>query len=137
MGAPIDHLGIAVRRLEEAVPRWEQALGGAASPPEAVASQRVRVSFLEAGESHLEFLEPTDPESTVARFLDKRGDGLHHVAFLVPSVDAALAELDRRGYRLIDRVSRPGARGSRVGFAHPSGFNGTLVEYVERGGGAR
>jgi methylmalonyl-CoA/ethylmalonyl-CoA epimerase len=127
----IDHLGIAVRRLEEAVPRWEQTMGAAASPPEEVASQRVRVSFLETGEAHLEFLEPTAPDSVIARFLESRGEGLHHVAFLVPSVDAALAELERRGYRLIDRVSRPGARGRRIGFAHPGGFNGVLVEYVE------
>ncbi len=128
---PLDHLGIAVRNLAERVPAWERGLGGRASPPEEVPSQQVRVSFLDVGGSHLEFLEPTAPGSAVARFLDGRGEGMHHVAVAVPDVDRTLEELARRGFRLIDPRGRSGARGRRVGFAHPSAFGGVLVEFVE------
>jgi methylmalonyl-CoA epimerase len=127
----IDHLGIAVRRLATSVPVWEATLGARASAPEVVENQRVRVAFLEAGESHLELLEPTTPESAVGRYLETRGEGLHHLAFAVPSVDASLADAQRRGLRLIDTVGRTGARGRRVGFVHPSGHAGVLVEFVE------
>jgi methylmalonyl-CoA epimerase len=129
----VDHVGIAVRNLAESLPRWEHTLGSAASPPEEVASQKVRVAFLEAGETHLEFLEPTEEGSGVARFLASRGEGMHHLAFRVASVDQKLAELIALGSRVIDQASRPGARGRRVGFAHPSAFGGVLVEFVERG----
>lgn len=117
--------------LPEALAVWEPTLGVRGSPPEEVPSQKVRVSFLEAGDSHLELLEPTDPTSPVGRFLADRGGGLHHVAFHVPSVDAALRAAAERGYRLIDAVARPGARGRRVGFVHPKSFQGVLVEFVE------
>lgn len=80
---------------------------------------------------HLELLEPTSPESAVGRFLERRGEGLHHLAFRVPSVDRALGELLARGERVVDRAARPGARGRKVGFAHPSAFGGVLVEFVE------
>jgi methylmalonyl-CoA/ethylmalonyl-CoA epimerase len=128
----IDHLGIAVQSLSESLPRWEKLLGGSASPPEEVATQKVRVAFLEAGPTHVELLEPTSPDSTVGRFLSSRGEGMHHVAFAVPSVNEQLADLARRGERVIDRVGRRGARGRVVGFAHPSAFGGVLVEFVER-----
>ncbi|MCI4341807.1 MAG: methylmalonyl-CoA epimerase [Thermoplasmata archaeon] len=127
----VDHLAIAVHRLSEAVPRWEQQLGAAASPPEEVPSQRVRAVFLDVDNTHLEFLEPTSEDSPIARFLAQRGEGMHHIAFAVPNVDRKLAELARAGVRLIDTVSRPGARGRQVGFCHPSAFGGVLVEFVE------
>jgi methylmalonyl-CoA/ethylmalonyl-CoA epimerase len=127
----IDHLGIAVTDLATALPRWEHALGGAASPPEEVADQHVRAAFLEVGATHLEFLEPVGPDAPLRRFLERRGEGLHHLAFRVPSVDRQLAELAAQGARLVDAVARPGARGRRVGFAHPSAFGGVLVEFVE------
>jgi methylmalonyl-CoA epimerase len=126
----IDHLGIAVPNLADAIAQWSPMLG-AASPPEEVPSQRVRVSFLTTGASHLELLEPTDPESPIGRFLTERKGGLHHIAFHVPSVDVALADQKARGARLIDQVARPGARGRRVGFVHPAAFGGVLVEFVE------
>jgi methylmalonyl-CoA/ethylmalonyl-CoA epimerase len=129
----VDHIGIAVRDLASSLPRWEHALGGSGSPPEGVGSQKVRVSFLEVGSTHLEFLEPTDPTGPIGRFLEKRGEGMHHLAFRVPSVDKKLAELAQQGARVIDSVSRPGARGRRVGFAHPSAFDDVLVEFVEGG----
>jgi methylmalonyl-CoA/ethylmalonyl-CoA epimerase len=127
----VDHLGIAVRRLSEALPVWEATVGTRGSPAEEVAGQRVRVSFLEAGSTHLELLEPTESGAPVDRFLASRGEGIHHVAFRVPSVDAALADVARRGGRLVDATGRPGARGRRVGFAHPSAHHGVLVEFVE------
>ncbi|MCI4368172.1 MAG: methylmalonyl-CoA epimerase [Thermoplasmata archaeon] len=126
-----DHLGIAVARLDDALKRWEALLGEPAHPPELVESQKVRVAFLDAGGMHLELLEPTSPESPVARFIDKRGEGLHHLAFHVPDVKKELDRLVARGDRVIDTVPRPGARGRRVGFAHPSAFGGVLVEFVE------
>lgn len=128
----IDHLGIAVRSLAEAAPKWERLLGTSASPPEEVQSQQVRVSFLETGSAHIELLEPVGTDSGVGRFIESRGEGMHHVAFAVPSVDRQLADLASRGERVIDRQGRPGARGRIVGFAHPTAFAGVLVEFVER-----
>jgi len=127
----LDHLGIAVPRLADAVAQWSGTLGEPAGPAEEVPSQRVRVAFLRVGGTHIELLEPTDPESPVGRFLADRKGGLHHVAFRVPSVDRALAEAAGRGARLIDSVGRPGARGRRVGFVHPTAHGGVLVEFVE------
>jgi methylmalonyl-CoA epimerase len=128
----VDHLGLAVRSLAAATRRWEVLLGTSASAPEGVASQHVRVSFLEAGSIHVELLEATSPDSPVGRFLATRGEGMHHVAFAVPNVTRQLEELAERGERVIDHQGRPGARGRIVGFAHPSAFGGVLVEFVER-----
>jgi len=128
----VDHLGIAVKSLAETLPTWEVTLGAHGSPPEEVPSQRVKVSFVGAGSTHLELLEPTDPESAVGKFLAQRGEGIHHIAFEVPSVNDALAAVERRGGRLVDKVARTGARGRKVGFAHPSAHHGVLVEFVER-----
>lgn len=127
----LDHIGVAVADLHHAIERWRSILGPPTSGPEEVPSNRVRVVFLEAGASHVELLEPTDPESPVARFLASRGEGIHHLAFRVPNVDHVLDSLVRRGERVVDRTGRPGARGRRVGFAHPSAFGGVLVEFVE------
>ncbi|HEV2449947.1 MAG TPA: methylmalonyl-CoA epimerase [Thermoplasmata archaeon] len=127
----LDHLAIAVHSLADAVPRWERQLEASASPPEEVPTQRVRVAFLDVGNTHLEFLEPAAADSPIAKFLEGRKEGMHHIAFAVPSVDRKLAELQAAGVRVIDSVARPGARGRRVGFAHPSAFGGVLVEFVE------
>lgn len=127
----VDHLGIAVADLSQAVALWEPVLGVRAAPPELVPSQKVRVAFLETEGTHLELLESADPSSAIGRFVAERGGGLHHVAFHVSSVDATLARLGAAGYRLIDTVGRPGARGRRVGFVHPKAVGGTLVEFVE------
>jgi methylmalonyl-CoA/ethylmalonyl-CoA epimerase len=128
---PIDHLGIAVPNLAEAIVQWRPLLGPAEITPEVVPSQRVRVAFLDVGNTHIELLEATDAESPIAKFVASRGGGMHHVAFKVTSVDRELAKLAEHGRRLIDTVGRPGARGRRVGFAHPSAFGGVLVEFVE------
>lgn len=128
---PVDHLGIAVKELAVALPAWEATLGVRAAPVEPVPTQQVRVAFLDAGNTHLELLEPTNPESAVGRFLAQRGEGLHHVAFRVPDVTVALGKVEARGGRLVDRAARPGARGRLVGFAHPAAHHGVLVEFVQ------
>jgi methylmalonyl-CoA/ethylmalonyl-CoA epimerase len=127
----LDHVGIAVPSLAEALTDWRPLAGEPDSGPEEVPSNRVRVVFLSVGGTHIELLEPTDPASPVGRFLEHRGPGVHHLAFRVPSVERALAEVEARGGKLVDRSARAGARGRRVGFAHPSAFGGVLVEFVE------
>ena len=112
MRAVLDHLGIAVADLGEALRFYRDALGLEVEGAEEVTAQRVRVHFLAAGDPKLELLEGTDPESTVARFVARRGPGLHHVTFRVGDIQAALDELKARGVRLIDQVPRPGAEGS-------------------------
>jgi len=127
----LDHVGIVVASVPESIERWRPVLGSPKSPPEEVPGGGVRVAFLSAGETHVELVEPVGPQSPVSKFLASRGGGIHHIAFAVPDVDAALNEVVARGGRVIDRVGRPGARGRRIGFAHPSAFAGVLVEFVE------
>lgn len=129
----LDHVGIAVHDLERARTLWKSLLGEADGPAEEVPSNRVRVAFYRAGGTEVELLEPTAADSPVARFLEARGEGFHHLAFRVSSVEAALSEVEARGGKVVDRHARPGARGRNVGFAHPSSFGGVLVEFVEGG----
>ena len=125
----IDHLGIAVKDLGEAVRTYE-ALGFAVEATHDVPTEKVRAAFLPVGESHLELLEPTDPSSVIARFLEKRS-GLHHVCVLVEDIDAALAELKARRVPVLDETPRVGAGGCRVAFVHPRGAAGVLLELKE------
>jgi methylmalonyl-CoA/ethylmalonyl-CoA epimerase len=125
----IDHLGIAVKDLAAAVQAYE-ALGFAVDATHDVPTEKVRAAFLPVGESHLELLEPTDPSSVIARFLEKRS-GLHHVCVLVEDIDAALAELKARGVPVLDETPRVGAGGCRVAFVHPRGAAGVLLELKE------
>lgn len=127
----LDHVGIAVPDLTAAIAQWRPLIGAPEHPPEEVPSNRVRVAFVSVGETHIELVEPSDPASPLAQFLERRGPGVHHLAFAVPSVNAALDELRGRGERVVDERARPGARGRKVGFAHPSAFGGVLVEFVE------
>ena len=125
----IDHLGIAVKDLAAAVQAYE-SLGFAVDTTHEVPTEKVRAAFLPVGESHLELLEPTDPSSVIARFLEKRS-GLHHVCVLVEDIDAALAELKARGVPVLDETPRVGAGGCRVAFVHPRGAAGVLLELKE------
>ena len=125
----IDHLGIAVKSISEAVRAYE-ALGFAVEASHDVPTEKVRTAFLPVGESHLELLEPTDPSSVIARFLEKRS-GLHHVCVLVEDIDGALSELKARGVPLLDETPRVGAGGCRVAFVHPRGAAGVLLELKE------
>lgn len=128
MKARLDHIGIAVRGLDEALRFFRDSLGLEVSGIEQVADQRVRVAWLPAGESALELIEPTGPESPIARFLERRGPGLHHITLAVPDIEAALEHLRARGVRLIDERPRAGAGGHLIAFIHPSSTHGVLIE---------
>lgn len=128
MKATIDHVGIAVADLGESLRFFRDALGLELEPPEEVPSQRVRAHFLTAGDAAVELVEPTAPDSPIAKFIDRRGPGLHHVALRVEDIAAALAELKAKGVRLIDETPRPGAHDSLVAFIHPASTHGVLVE---------
>jgi methylmalonyl-CoA/ethylmalonyl-CoA epimerase len=128
MKATIDHIGIAVADLDASLAFFRDALGLELDAPEDVPSQRVRAHFLQAGEAAIELVEPTADDSPIAKFVAKRGAGLHHVALRVDDLVAALAELKARGVRLIDETPRPGAHQSLVAFIHPSSTHGVLVE---------
>ena len=128
MKAVLDHVGIAVKDLEAALAFYRDALGLEIEAPEEVTSQRVRAHFVPVGESKLELLEATAPDSPIARYVEKRGAGLHHITLRVDDLPAALAQLKIRGARLIDEEPRPGAEGALVAFVHPSSAHGVLVE---------
>ena len=128
MKAVLDHVGIAVSDLQASLAFFRDALGLHVESTEEVGSQRVRATFLSTGQSTLEMLEPTAPDSPIAKYLDKRGPGMHHVALRVDDIEAALAHLKSRGVRLIDEKPRPGAEHALVAFIHPSAANGVLVE---------
>ncbi len=136
MKAVLDHVGIAVRDLDASLAFFRDALGLAVEGPEDVESQRVRAQFINTGPSSLELLAATAPDSPIARFLDKRGPGLHHITLRVEDIDAALVQLRQRGVRLIDEVPRVGAEGARIAFIHPSSADGVLVELKQTGAGA-
>ena len=126
---PIDHVAVAVASLEEAIPTFELLSGHSGSPVETLESQGVRVTFV----GSVELLEPLGPETSVGRFLQKRGPGLHHIAYRVPTLSKALHRLKSEGVTLIDQAPRTGARGHQVAFLHPKSTEGILVELVQEG----
>ena len=128
MKAVLDHIGIAVKDLTAALAFYRDALGLEIEAPEEVASQRVRAHFVPVGEARLELLEATAADSPIAKYVDKRGPGLHHITLRVDDIEAALAQLKAHGARLIDEHPRPGAEGSLVAFVHPASAHGVLVE---------
>lgn len=127
---PIDHVAVAVASIEEAMPLYERLTGATGTEPQRVESQGVRVAFVGEGSARIELIEPIRPDSGVARFLERRGPGLHHVAWRVPDIRRALADLKAAGFAAIDDEPRPGA-GHLVAFLHPKSFGGVLVELVE------
>lgn len=127
----IHHLGIAVESLEEAIPLFERILGRAPVAREAVTEQGVRVAVFEIGESRIELLESAAPDSPIARFIAKRGPGIHHLSLMVPDLDQSLKEMEQSGIRLVDREARMGAQNERVAFLHPKSTAGVLIELVE------
>jgi len=128
MRVTLDHVGIAVKNLEEALAFFRDGLGLHVEVPEEVASQRIRAHFIPAGQAALELLESTSGDSVIARYVEKRGPGLHHITLRVDDVHAALDHLRARGVRLVDEQPRPGAEGAMVAFIHPSAAHGVLVE---------
>jgi methylmalonyl-CoA/ethylmalonyl-CoA epimerase len=128
MKVTLDHVGIAVADLTASLRFFQDTLGLEVEASETIGSQRVKATFIPAGEGSLELLEATADDSPIAKFVARRGPGLHHVALRVEDIRAALAELKARGIRLIDETPRPGAHGSLVAFIHPSESHGVLVE---------
>ena len=133
MKATLDHIGIAVANLGDALAFYRDALGLEIATPEEIASQRVRAHFIPLGGSALELLEATAEDSPIAKYVAKRGPGLHHITLRVDDIGAALAQLKARGVRLIDAEPRPGAHGSLVAFVHPASAHGVLVELTQKG----
>lgn len=129
----INHIGIAVKSLEETLPFYRDNLGMPFAGIEEVAEQKVRVAMLQVGESKIELLEPTSEESPVARFLEKNGPGIHHLAYEVVDIEAAIAKLRADGARMIDERPRSGAHGARIAFVHPKSSNGVLTELCQCG----
>ena len=131
MKATLDHIGIAVRDLDEALAFYRDALGLEVGGLEEVPSEHVRARFVPIGEAALELLEATSAASAIARSIERRGPGIHHITLRVDDIEAALAGLRDRGVRLVDEHPRPGAGGSRVAFIHPSAAQGVLIELKE------
>lgn len=127
----IEHLGIAVKSIEEALPYYEQVLGLKCYNIEEVADQKVKTAFFMVGQTKIELLEPTSEESAVAKFIEKKGEGIHHIAFAVPSVAEALAEVEAKGVKLIDKAPRGGAEGLNIVFLHPKSTCSVLTELCE------
>jgi len=125
----IEHIAIAVKSLETAIPYYENILGLKCYNVEEVAEQKVKTAFFKVGQTKIELLEPTCPESTVAKFIENKGEGLHHMAFAVPSTAEALKELEEKEIRLIDKAPRGGAENLLIGFAHPKATCGVLTEF--------
>ena len=128
----IDHLGIAVKSIEECKNFWTDVLGLEFEGSETVEEQKVTTAFFPVGQSEVELLESTAPEGPIAKYLEKKGEGIQHVAFRVQNIEAALEELKAKGIRLIDEKPRKGAGGAKIAFLHPKATNGVLVELCER-----
>ena len=127
----IEHLGIAVKSLETAIPYYEEKLGLKCYSIEEVKDQKVKTAFFKVGQTKIELLESTDPEGTIAKFIEKRGEGVHHVAFATTGVQAALDELSGKGVQLIDKAPSKGAEGMNIAFIHPKSTHGVLTEICE------
>lgn len=124
----IEHIGIAVSNLEESIRYYEEVLGLECYNIEEVADQKVRTAFFKVGQTKIELLESTDPEGPVGKFIEKKGQGVHHIAFAVDDVNQALNDAADKGVQLIDKKPRKGAEGLNIGFLHPKSTNGVLTE---------
>jgi methylmalonyl-CoA/ethylmalonyl-CoA epimerase len=128
----IDHLGIAVNSIDEGKNFWSEVLGLSFEGTETVAEQKVTTAFFPVGESEVELLESTAPDGPIAKYMEKKGAGIQHIAFRVADIEAALVELKQKGVRLIDEKPRMGAGGAKIAFLHPKATGGVLVELCER-----
>ena len=127
----IEHIGIAVNSLEESIPYYEEILGLKCYAIEEVKDQKVKTAFFKVGDTKIELLESTDPEGPIGKFVEKRGQGIHHMAFAVDGIKNALKEAEEKGIRLIDKQPRRGAEGLDIGFLHPKSTFGVLTEFCE------
>jgi methylmalonyl-CoA/ethylmalonyl-CoA epimerase len=129
----IEHIGIAVGNLDEAIRYYEEVLGLECYAIEEVKDQKVKTAFFRVGETKIELLASTEPDGPVGKFIEKRGPGVHHIAFAVEDADVALREAEERGVQLIDKTSRRGAEGLKIGFLHPKSTFGVLTEFCSPG----
>ncbi|MCE1226359.1 MAG: methylmalonyl-CoA epimerase [Geobacteraceae bacterium] len=129
----INHIGIAVQSLDATLPFYRDALGMTFKGEEEVAEQKVKVAMLQVGESKIELLEPTSPDSPIAKFLEKSGPGIHHIAYEVEDIKVAIAHMLTQGARMIDEQPRNGAHGTKIAFVHPKSSNGVLTELCQSG----
>jgi methylmalonyl-CoA/ethylmalonyl-CoA epimerase len=127
----IEHIGIAVQSLEEAIPFYEKILGLKCYAIEEVKEQKVKTAFFKIGITKIELLESTDPEGPIGKFIEKKGQGIHHIAFAVNNLEKALPELEEKGVRLVDKTPRKGAEGLNIAFLHPASTFGVLTELCE------
>ncbi|MBN2395508.1 MAG: methylmalonyl-CoA epimerase [Candidatus Atribacteria bacterium] len=127
----IDHIGVAVKNLENSLHIFRDLLGMECSGEEIVKDQEVKVAFLPVGESEIELLESTSPEGSIAKFIESRGEGIHHIAFKVKDLESMISDLQQKGVRLIDQKPRYGAGGVKIAFLHPKSTNGILIELCE------
>ncbi len=127
----IEHIGIAVKSIEEQLPYYEGVLGLKCYNIETVEDQKVKTAFFMVGQTKIELLEPTSEDSTVAKFIEKRGEGVHHIAYATKNLNETLAEVESKGVKLIDKEGRAGAEGLKIGFLHPKFTGGVLTELCE------
>jgi len=127
----IEHIGIAVNSLEESIPYYEEVLGLKCYAIEEVKDQKVKTAFFKVGQTKIELLESTDPEGPIGKFIEKKGQGIHHLAFAVDGIENALAEAESKGIQLIDKQPRKGAEGLDIAFLHPKSTMGILTEFCE------
>lgn len=128
----IEHIGIAVANLDDAIRYWEEVMGLTCYAVEEVADQKVRTAFFQVGDVKIELLESTDPEGPIGKFVEKKGPGVHHIAFAMENTDQALQEAAEKGVQLIDQKSRKGAEGLNIGFLHPKSTLGVLTEFCSK-----
>lgn len=128
----VDHIGIAVKSLDETLKFYEGVLGLELQGTEVVEEQKVKVAFLPVGDTEVELLESTAEDGPIAKFIEKKGEGIQHIAFRVPNIEEAIAELMEKGVKMIDEKPRYGAGGAKIAFCHPKSTNGVLVELSER-----
>ncbi len=127
----IEHIGIAVKNLEESISYWENVFGLKCYAIEEVKDQKVRTAFFMVGQTKIELLESTDPEGPIGKFIEKKGEGIHHIAFAVNDIEKVLAETESKGVQLIDKAPRKGAEGLDIAFLHPKSTYGVLTEICE------
>lgn len=127
----IEHIGIAVKSLDESIPFYEEVLGLKCYAIEEVKEQKVKTAFFKVGQTKIELLESTDPEGPIGKFIEKKGEGMHHMAFAVEGLEEALVEVEKKGVRLIDKTPRKGAEGLDIAFLHPKSTHGVLTELCE------
>jgi len=128
----IEHIGIAVKSIEESIKYYEEVLGLKCYSIEEVADQKVKTAFFQVGDTKIELLESTSPEGPIGKFIEKKGEGMHHIAFAVPNTTEALETAAEKGVQLVDKVSRSGAEGLNIGFLHPRSTHGVLTELCSK-----